>query len=417
MILVLSLLYIWTVYNIPILVAGVKHLRNKSKKRTKVTKPSGKRLPTFSIIVPVKDEEKVVGRLLEAFLNVDYPPEKREIVIVEDGSVDKTVRICTEYVRRYPNQVRLVRQSMSDGKPSALNYALKHVRGEIVAVFDADNVPEPDVLMKAVEYFEDRSIAAVQGRPCPINADENMLSKFVSYEEAVRYETYVRGKDVLNLFVPLTGSCYFVRKSVLLDVGGWDNQCLSEDMEIALRLTKRGYRIKYASEVRSWQENPVSLVQLIRQRTRWFRGDMEMALKYGKLMTKPNRRNVDAEMTLIGPFLFILCLVSYFFGPLAFLSSFQSEIVLVIVTQVTLAITLVPLFILGLALMYVAKPWRVANLLWLPFIYAYWSLQTLLASFAFLQIVFRQPKKWTKTVKTGTATNRDFKERVQSSVV
>jgi len=374
-------------------------------------------LPVQSIIVPVKNEEKVVGRLLNAFLNLDYPREKREIVVVEDGSVDKTVGICAEYARRYPDQVRLVRRSVSDGKPSALNYGFKHVRGEIVGVFDADNVPEPDVLCSVAQRFEDSSVAAVQGRTDSINSDENMLTRFVSYEEAVRFETYIRGKDMLNLFVPITGSCYFIRKDVLLDVGGWDNECLSEDMEMALKLTKKGYRIKYAPEVRSWQENPMSLTELIRQRTRWFRGDMEMALKYGKLMTQPNRRNVDAEMTLIGPFLFILCLLSYFLGPLAFLSSFQSEVVFVIATQVALAITLVPLFILGLALMYVAKPWRTANLLWLPFIYAYWSLQTLLASFAFLQIVFRQPKKWTKTMKTGTAANRDFRERVQSCAV
>jgi len=407
----------WTLYNIPILVAGVRNLRRSGERRKRFSLFGKKRLPTLSIIVPVKDEERVVGRLLKSLLKLDYPLEKREVVVVEDGSVDETVGICTEYAKRYPNQVTLVRRSVSDGKPSALNYALKHERGEIVAVFDADNVPESDTLLKVAEYFEDPSIAAVQGRQCSINADENMLSKLVSYEEAVRYETYVRGKDVLNLFVPITGSCYFIRKSVLFEVGGWDDGCLSEDMEMALKLTMRGYRIKYAPDVRSWQENPVSLIQLIKQRTRWFRGDMEMAVKYGKLMTKPNRRNIDAEMTLIGPFLFILCLVSYFLGPLTFLSSFQSERVFVIITQVTSAITLVPLFIIGMALMYVAKPWRVANLLWLPFIYAYWSLQTILASFAFLQIVLRRPKKWTKTVKTGTAANRDFIEKVQSCVV
>jgi len=411
---VLSVLCAWAIYNIPILVAGVRHLRRTGEKRRKFSWLSKERLPTVSIIVPVKDEEKVVGRLLEAFLKVDYPPEKREIVIVEDGSVDKTVRICAEYAKRYPVQVRLVRRSMSDGKPSALNYGLKQVRGEIVAVFDADNVPEPDALMRAVEYFEDPSIAAVQGRQNAINADENMLSKFIYYEEAVRYETYLRGKDALELFVPITGSCYFIRKNVLLDVGGWDNECLSEDMEMALRLTKKGYRIKYAPDVHSWQENPVSLNQLIRQRIRWFRGDMEMALKYGKLMAKPDWRNVDAEMTLVGPFLFILVLLSYFLGPFTFLSPFRSEMFFVIVTQVTSVITLVPLFVLGIALVYVARPWRVSNLLWLPFIYAYWSLQTLLASHAFLQIVFRRPKKWTKTVKTGTAANRDFTERVPS---
>jgi len=414
---VLFVLSGWALYNTPILVAGVRHLRRSGQKEKKPSSFDKKKLPMVSIIVPVKDEEKVVGRLLEAFLNIDYPPEKREVVLVEDGSVDKTVEVCTEYTRRHPDQVKLVRRSVSDGKPSALNYALKHVRGEVVGVFDADNVPEPDVLMTSVEYFEDSSIAVVQGRQCSINADENMLSKFVDYEEAVRFEAYIRGKDILRLFVPITGSCYFIRRDVLLDVGGWDDGCLTEDMEMALRLTRRGCKIKYAPEVRSWQENPVSLIELIRQRTRWFRGDMEMALRYGKLMTQPNRRSVDAEMTLVGPFLFILCLLSYFFGPLAFLSSFQSEMIFVIVTQATLAITLVPLFILGLALMYVARPWRTANLLWLPFIYAYWSLQTLLASFAFLQIVFKRPKKWTRTVKTGAAANRDFRERVQSCAV
>ena len=309
---VFSVIFVWTLYNIPILVAGVRNLRRSSGKRRKFSFLREEGLPTVSIIVPVKDEEKVVGRLLEALLRLDYPPEKREIVIVEDGSVDKTVKLCREYARRYPGQVRLLRQRTSNGKPSALNYALKHVKGEVVAVFDADSVPEPDTLLKAVEHFEDPSVAAVQGRACSINADANMLTKFVSYEEAVRYETYMRGKDVLNLFVPLTGSCYFVRRGVLLEVDGWDDASLSEDMEVALKLTKEGYRIRYAPEIRCWQEYPVNLAQLIKQRMRWFRGTMEIALKYGRLVTKPNRRNVDAEMTLMGPYMFILCLLSYF---------------------------------------------------------------------------------------------------------
>jgi cellulose synthase/poly-beta-1,6-N-acetylglucosamine synthase-like glycosyltransferase len=371
-------------------------------------------LPTISIIVPVKDEEKVVGRLLEALLRLDYPPEKREIVVVEDGSVDKTVEMCREYVRRYPGQIKLVRQSRSYGKPSALNYGLKHVQGEIVAVFDADSVPSPDILLKVVKHFEDPSVAAVQGRACSINADANMLTKFISYEEAVRYETYMRGKDVLDLFVPLTGSCYFVRRSVLLEVNGWDDASLSEDMEIALKLTKKGYRIRYAPEIRYWQENPVNLGQLIRQRIRWFRGAMEIALKYGKLVTKPNRKNIDAEMTLIGPYMFILCLLSYFMLLQNFLVPVQQNFVFINVNQITFLITMIPLFLIGVALVYVTKPRRAANLLWLPFIYAYWILQNVLAFYAFLQIVFKRPKKWTKTVKNGITCSRDFKETLQS---
>ncbi|MCK5563258.1 glycosyltransferase family 2 protein, partial [Candidatus Bathyarchaeota archaeon] len=332
----------------------------------------------MSIIVPVKDEEKVVGRLLKAIMDADYPADKKEVVIVEDGSVDGTADICRKFVEKNPLQVKLVCRSVSDGKPSALKEAFKHVSGDIVGVFDADNIPEPDFLLNAAGYFEDSSVSAVQGRLCAVNADENILTKFVAQEEALRCEAYMRGKDVLGLFVPLTGSCYFVRRSTLLDVGGWDDASLSEDMEVALKLTKEGYRIRYAPEIRYWQENPTSLAQLIKQRIRWFRGEMEIAIKYGNLMAKPNRRNVDAEMTLLGPYMFILCLLSYFMLLQAFLGPVPQDFAFITVSQITFLITMVPLFLIGVALIYVTKPRKAGNLLWLPFIYAYWILQNFL---------------------------------------
>ena len=299
---VLFSLYVWILYNIPVLAVGIKRLRRASLKKKKI-EVDPKKLPTFSIVVPVRDEERVVDRLLKALFKLDYPPERREIVVVEDGSVDKTPRICKEYAENHLDCVKFVRQSVSNGKPSALNCALKHARGEIVAVFDADNVPEQDVLLRAAGYFEDSSIAAVQGTPCAINANENMLTKFVSYEEAVRFQAYYQGKDALGLFVPLTGSCQFIRRTVLDKVGGWNEESLSEDMEMSAKLTQKGYNVKYAPDIRSWQEYPANLAQLIKQRARWFRGCMEVALKYGRLITNPNRRSIDAEITLMGPYI------------------------------------------------------------------------------------------------------------------
>ena len=98
---IFSVLYLWTLYNIPVLVVGVRHLRRAGQKKRKTLVVLEEKLPPVSIIVPVKDEARVVGRLLDALLRLDYPSEKREIVIVEDGSVDKTVEICREYVKRY----------------------------------------------------------------------------------------------------------------------------------------------------------------------------------------------------------------------------------------------------------------------------------------------------------------------------
>jgi cellulose synthase/poly-beta-1,6-N-acetylglucosamine synthase-like glycosyltransferase len=401
----LSLFYAWSLYNIPILAVGVKHLRETVKKRTTVTDLGRQKLPTISIIVPVKDEEKVIGRLLTSLLKLDYPPEKKDIIVVEDGSTDETGKICAQYAAQHSHQIRLIHQLASNGKPSALNCALRHVRGEIVAVFDSDSVLEPDALLNTVEYFEDPSIAAVQGRPCSINADENMLSRLISYEESVRYETYLRGKDVLNLFVPLTGSCYFVRKSVLDEVGGWDNDSLSEDMELSARLTKVGHNIRYASNVCSWQENPATLRQLLRQRIRWFRGCMEVSLKFWKLLRSPSRTRIDAEITLLGPFMFVPILLGYLLGIYDFFGSVQLDFLSAVMSQGTTLLTTTTLFLIGVALLCATRPRKKTNLLWLPFVYAYLSLQSFIALYALIQIVFKRPRRWIRTAKTGVNTN------------
>jgi cellulose synthase/poly-beta-1,6-N-acetylglucosamine synthase-like glycosyltransferase len=397
----LSVLHIWGIYNIPILVVGVKRLRKASKERFSASSTT-EELPTFSIIVPAKDEEQVIGRLLDSLLKLDYPEKKREVIIVEDGSSDRTPEICAQYAKLHSNQIRLVRQPLSNGKPSALNCALKYTTGEIVGVLDADNVPERDMLLQAAKYFENSSISAVQGRTCSINSNENMLSGFISFEQTVLYETYVRGKDALNLYVPLNGSCYFVRRSVINEVNGWDEWCLSEDVEMAAKLTEKGYTIKYASDVRSWQENPANLVQFFKQRTRWFRGSMEVSLKYGKLLRNPTKKAFDAEMTLAGPFLFVPCMFGYFLSLFSLVFPFSPNLVLTFMAQGLGFLSTFTLLLLGISLICLAKTRRVMDLLWLPFVYAYWMIENFVAFYAFVQIILNRPRKWVKTTKNGT---------------
>ncbi len=115
----------WIVYNIPILAFGIKHLRQQGRKGKRNLSFDKRKLPLISILVPVKNEEKVIGRLLEALMRLDYPQEKKEIVIVEDGSTDKTVEICRRYIQQYPKQMKLVHKPTSNGKPSALNCGLR----------------------------------------------------------------------------------------------------------------------------------------------------------------------------------------------------------------------------------------------------------------------------------------------------
>ncbi len=403
-VLVVSLVYVWTLYNIPIVVAGVRSFRS-GKRKTRLSFSGKKRLPAMSIIVPVKDEEKVVGRLLKAIMDADYPADKKEVVIVEDGSVDGTVGICKEFVEKYPLQVKLVCRSVSDGKPSALKEAFKHVSGELVGVFDADNIPESDFLLNAAGYFEDSSVSAVQGRLCAVNADENILTKFVANEEALRCEAYMRGKDVLGLFVPLTGSCYFVRKDVLEGVGDWDCNVLSEDMELAARLTQNGHRIRYGSDVKSWQEYPATVSGFFKQRTRWFRGTMEVSLRYGRLLRNLNKKSLDAEITLAGPFVLISCMIGYLATIFSFFIPTTPDFAFILLANITSVFTFSLLALAGVAMVFTEKPRKLSNVLWLPFIYCYWFIQNFVASYALLQILTRRPRRWEKTTKTGKTTN------------
>jgi cellulose synthase/poly-beta-1,6-N-acetylglucosamine synthase-like glycosyltransferase len=406
-VIVISLVYIWTLYNIPIVVAGVRNLHS-SKRKKKLLFSDKKKLPTISVIVPVKNEENVVGRIINALMKADYPQDKKEIVIVEDGSVDRTAEICRKFAEENPSQVKLVRRSVSDGKPSALMAALKHATGEIVGVLDADNVPEPDILLRVAYYFNDSSVVALQGRVLAINAEENMLTKFVAQEETVRYEGFIGGKEALGLFVPLNGSCYFVRKTVIEDIGGWDTTVLSEDMELAARLIHKGHKIKYASDVRSWQEYPASLTGFFKQRVRWFRGTMEVGVKYGKLLGNLNRMSLDTEITLVGPFVFISFILGYLISMLSLIVPVELDFLSLSLANVTSVLTVILLAAGGVAMVYGKKPRKIKNILWVPFIFLYWIIQNFIASYALLQIIMRRPQHWLRTEKKGIIANSTF---------
>lgn len=399
---VLVVVYVWSMYNLPILAAGVRNLRRtKREGETEEKQVNRGDSLAFSIIVPVRNERKVIGRLLNALSKLRYPAEKVEVIIVEDGSSDGTLGICREYAAQSGGRVKILHKPSSSGKPSALNYAIKEAKGDIIGIFDADNVPSEDVLANVCKYFVDPEVAAVQGRTMSINSEENMLTKFIAHEETVWCEAYLRGKDVLNLFVHLKGSCEFIRRKVLESLRGFDEKYLSDDMEFSARLTGGNFKIRYAPDVRSWQESPSSLKQLFKQRTRWYRGTIQVAFRYGRLMSRFSRRRVDAELTLLGPLIVIGSLVTYFSAFCVAFAPVSISFLLQLIMQFTVVVTTATMLVCGFALIYASRPRKAKSLLWLPFIYFYWCSQAFIALYAALLILLRRPQKWLKTDKNG----------------
>jgi len=396
-IVLLAILLFWTLYNGSIIYVGIK---NKHKQTTFLSDKSAE-LPKISLIVPTKNEETVIRRCLEGILNIDYPIDKMQIIVVDGKSDDNTCKICSEFSEKYPENIKIISEKTANGKPAALNLAIPYIKGDLVGVFDADSLPEKDVLAKVAFYFKDEKLTALQGRTTSLNEKNNALTRVIAMEERAWFQALMSGREKLQLFVPLTGSCQFVRTTVLEELGGWDEKSLTEDVELALRLVEKNHHIQYAPDVCSGQETPNNLGSLVKQRVRWYRGYMETAIKFGRLLDNVNRRTVDAEISMAGPFMMVVSLLSYinwFFVEL-FLS--QSNPILDF-TGIVIALTAVSLVSVGIALTASEKPIKLRNLLWIPSIYVYWVIQMVIAGWAFLKLVFRRKRVWTKTDKKGS---------------
>lgn len=397
-IILLAILLFWTVYNGSIIFIGI------NDKRRRLSAPQNSEnaeLPKFSIIVPTKNEEKVIQRCLDGIMNIDYPKEKIQVIVVDGKSEDDTLKICSDFSEKYPENINIISERTVKGKPAALNLALPIVTGEIVGVFDADSLPEKDVLSKVVSYFNDKKVMALQGRTTSINEKTNALTRVIAMEEKAWFQALLTGREKMQLFVPLTGSCQFVRRNVVEELGGWDENSLTEDVEFALRMVEKKLIVKYAPDVVSGQETPSTIGPLFKQRIRWYRGYMETAIKYGRLLDNLNKRTIDAEISMAGPFMMVVSLLSYinWFFVALFLS--QSNPIINF-TGLVIALTAVSLVSIGVALAASEKPIKPKNILWIPFIYIYWLMQMFIAGWAFLKLLFRRKRDWTKTNKKGS---------------
>jgi len=386
---ILGLSLIWIVYQLVILLVGVR-CHNMG---------SGQEIvyyPKFSIIIPVKNEEKVIGRTLKSILNLNYPRNRLEILIV-DGSTDSTSKICEEFKKVYPALIKIIKDDVSKGKPTALNISLKHVNGEIVAVFDADSLPEENILLNAAAYFQDPNTLAVQGRTLCINKNYNLLTKLQALHENF-FHLLIKGRGVLNLFVPFTGNCLFIRKDVLEELGGWKNDSLAEDVELSARLLlNKATQVKYAENLVLWQEVPSRLQALIRQKGRWYRGYMETSMEYVKLLKKPSLKNLETEIFLAAPFLTALSFIGYINWIISLIYP-TANFPLLIIGYLIIVITFLTIIF---TLIYIGRPPNFRNLSLAPFLYVYWILQSIIILKSLLEIIFQRPRKWLKTEKEG----------------
>lgn len=238
-------------------------------------------LPRITIQIPTYNERKVVERILNACLQLDYPQDRLDILVIDD-STDSTTEILREYESRYPDIVKVIhRQKRIGFKAGALQEALKYSSGELIAIFDADHVPRRDFLMKALPHFSSKKIAFVQGLWYNHNSSRSHVARSsgLAVESHFRIEYFARLKA--ESFPLVFGSAGMIRKSALMSVGGWHSDTLTEDVDLTIRLYLAGWRGAYSNKAQSAIEMPNTLAVFKRQQHRWAQGHIQCLVKYG----------------------------------------------------------------------------------------------------------------------------------------
>jgi cellulose synthase/poly-beta-1,6-N-acetylglucosamine synthase-like glycosyltransferase len=276
--------------------------------------PPGGQYPMVSILVPAHNEALVLGRTVRSLLNFDYPKNRYEIIIINDNSDDNTLEILQAIQREYSDRRLIVistdRTVGGAGKSNALNIGLSVAKGSLIAVYDADNTPEPSALRILTEnLISDPKIGATVGKFRTRNRNASLLTRFVNIETLAHQCMNQAGRSFFFRLCTIPGTNYLIRRDIIEKIGGWDVKALSEDTEISFRIYRMGYYIKFLPQAVTWEQEPYLLSVWFRQRTRWARGNIYVLVKNFKYTFDPKAGPMRLD-TLYFAMVYVLMLSS-----------------------------------------------------------------------------------------------------------
>lgn len=232
---------------------------------------------TVSIIIPAHNEEDCIVKTVQSALSLDYPREKLEIIVVDDGSSDKTYSLARNLVS--PN-VRVFTKS-NGGKGSALNFGIKKARGEIIVSMDADTYADKCALKRLVARFYSKDVMSVTSA-MGVYKPKTLWQRIqhIEYYLSLFIRTNLAGANAIYI-TPGAFSAY--RKEFFDKHGGYDEHNITEDLEIALRIQSHNYVIEVAPGATFYTIAPATFKSLLAQRKRWYTGLIRNLWNYRKL--------------------------------------------------------------------------------------------------------------------------------------
>lgn len=372
-------------------------------------------LPVYTVLLPVYQEPTIVSDLINGVGNLRYPKDKLEILLLLEEDDIPTLRAVAGLDMESVRTV-IVPDSLPKTKPKACNYgmSLAEVRGEFVTIYDAEDIPDPLQLRRAVVAFShvDPDVGCFQARLGYYNENQNLLTRWFSLEYAQWFGLILPAVEASGCVVPLGGTSNHMPTRIWREIGGWDEFNVTEDADLGVRLARNGFRTMIL-ESTTLEEANSDTVNWIRQRSRWYKGyiqTMAVHLRHPRVLI--GEIGLKQTLRLIGmtgavPFasafnLVLTLLLLIWIGS-------HAEWVALLFPPTTYYVCLAMFLIGGPASIYLGiisaqalgKPHLWWAVLLLPL---YWFLQSIAALKALYQFVFR-PFYWEKTVHGLSAGN------------
>jgi 1,2-diacylglycerol 3-beta-glucosyltransferase len=236
--------------------------------------------PFISVAVAAKNEAVVIANLIDNLCHLDYPADRYEIWAIDDNSTDRTPEILDNLAQKYP-QLQVLHRTGEDsgGKSGALNQVLEMMKGDIIGVFDADAQVTTDVLQQVLAYFQTEATGAIQLRKAIANIDSNFLTRGQRTEMSL--DAYLQQQRTrLGGVGELRGNGQFVRRTALISCDGWNEETITDDLDLTLRLHLTGWEIELMPYPPVLEEGVTTLKGLWNQRNRWAEGGFQRYLDY-----------------------------------------------------------------------------------------------------------------------------------------
>nr|WP_245908899.1 glycosyltransferase [Mycobacterium neglectum] len=365
-------------------------------------------LPVYTVLLPVYDEPAIVSNLINGVGRLNYPTDKLEILLLveEDDLATQTALFDADL---QSVRVVLVPYSLPRTKPKACNYgmSLPDLKGEMVTIYDAEDIPDPLQLRRAVAAFRrvPPEIGCLQARLAYFNERQNLLTRWFSLEYDQWFGVVLPAVDELRCVVPLGGTSNHMTTKVWREIGGWDEFNVTEDADLGVRLARHGYRTLILDSI-TLEEANADVVNWIRQRSRWYKGYLQTMLVH--LRSPAQLRDtigIKATLRLINMtggvpltaainLIFWFAMLVWVLGRPAFVAEVFPPLTYYICLVLFIVGAPLSIFVGLVATQALGKPY-----LWWAALLAplYWLLQSIAALKALYQLVFR-PFFWEKTV-------------------